>query len=63
MRKKSMDDFVAYLVIGTLAFVIGGLSGFLAMSRYYKGRLAVILADCEKAESVVPIINELDRES
>jgi hypothetical protein len=59
----SMDDLIAYLGIGTLAFIIGGLSGFLAMTRYYRGRIAVVLVDCEKAESVVPIINELDRES
>jgi hypothetical protein len=63
MRKNSMDDFIVYLVIGILAFIIGLLAGYLSMRRYYNKRFAVVAAECEKTQSIVPIINEMDRES
>jgi hypothetical protein len=63
MRILLMDDYIAYLVIGVLAFVIGTLSGYLTMTWYYHERFAVVATECERTESIVPIINEMDRES
>lgn len=63
MRTSPMEDPVVYLVIGVLAFIIGALAGHLTMTWYYGGRFAVVAAECERTESIVPIINEMDRES
>ena len=63
MRILLMEDYIVYLVIGVLAFVIGTLTGYLTMTGYYQRRFTVVAAECERTESVVPIINEMDRES
>jgi hypothetical protein len=58
-----MEDYIVYLVIGVLAFIIGILAGYLTMTWYYNRRFVVVAAECERSDSIVPIINEMDRES
>ncbi len=58
-----MDDFTAYAIIGILAFAIGLIAGYLAMTRYYQRRFVDVATECEKAETIVPIITEMERES
>lgn len=58
-----MDDFLIYITIGTLMFFIGVLLGYLLMNGYYRKRFLVIAKECEKAETIVPLIAELERES
>ncbi len=58
-----MDDFTAYAVIGILSFGIGLIAGYLVMTRYYEGRFVSVAIECEKAETIVPIISEMERES
>lgn len=63
MRSGSMDDAVVYFIIAVLVFIIGLLAGYLVMNDYYIRRFLVVAAECEKAESIAPIITEMDRES
>jgi len=58
-----MDDLVVYLIIAVLVFIIGLLVSYLAMNSYYIKRFLVVAAECEKAESIAPIITEMERES
>jgi len=58
-----LEDIWPYLVISILTFIIGALSGYLVMSNYYSGRFFTIAEQCEKVESIVPVIDEMDRES
>lgn len=58
-----MDAFLIYLVISVLAFIIGALAGYLVMTGYYARRFLTVALECEKVDSIVPIINEMDRES
>lgn len=58
-----MDELVIYLVIGILMFIIGLVAGHLVMSIYYSRRFLAIAKECERADSIVPLISEMERES
>ena len=58
-----MDDVVAYAVIGVLTFVIGLILGYISLTHYYGTRFFVLAEACEKDDSIVPLIAELERES
>ena len=62
-EKNVMDALLIYLGISVLAFVIGILAGHLIMTKYYERRFLTVATECETVESIVPIINEMDRES
>jgi hypothetical protein len=56
-------DIFVYAVIGALMFGIGLLIGYFSLSRYYAQRFVVIAQKCSDADSLVPLIGELERES
>jgi len=56
-------DIVVYSVIGALMFGIGLLLGYLSLRRYYAQRFIVVAKECSDADSLVPLIGELERES
>ncbi len=58
-----MDDIVAYTIIGILTFAIGLILGYVTLTHYYGSRFFVIAEACEKDDSIVPLISELERES
>jgi hypothetical protein len=58
-----MDDVVAYAVIGVLTFAIGLILGYISLTRYYGMRFFKVAEACEKEDSIVPLIGELERES
>ena len=58
-----MDDLSIYLVIGVLMFCIGLMAGYLFMNTYYSRRFLMVAKECEQADSIAPLITELERES
>jgi hypothetical protein len=58
-----MNEILIYLTIGFLTFFIGLIAGYLATTRYYQGRFLVVAGDCREDDSMVPLIDELERES
>ena len=58
-----MNDLSIYLVIGVLMFCIGLMAGYLAMTRYYQRRFLTVARECEQADSIAPLITEMERES
>jgi hypothetical protein len=58
-----MDELIIYLVIAVLMFVIGLVAGYLAMDTYYSRRFLEVARECERMDSIVPLITEMERES
>jgi len=58
-----MDDVSIYLVIGVLMFCIGLVAGYLLMNTYYARRFMKVAKECERADSIAPLITEMERES
>ncbi|MDO9539761.1 MAG: hypothetical protein Q7J09_07155 [Methanocalculus sp.] len=56
-------DLSAYIVIGALAFGIGLMGGHIALSRYYERRFLIVGKACSDADSLIPLLDELERES
>lgn len=52
-----------YLVIGVLMFCIGLVAGYLLMNTYYARRFMTVAKECERADSIAPLITEMERES
>jgi hypothetical protein len=58
-----MMDLAIYVGIGFMTFVIGLISGYLTLSRFYTRRFLVVARQCSDTNSTVPIVDELARES
>lgn len=58
-----MDDIISYTVIGVIMFGIGIVGGYLITGKYYSRRFVKVAKECETAETIVPLIAELERES
>jgi hypothetical protein len=58
-----LTDVLIYINIGILTFAIGTILGYQLLMLYYNRRFMDISQQCSDADSVVPIIDELARES
>ncbi|MDD1695439.1 MAG: hypothetical protein LUQ54_00945 [Methanoregula sp.] len=58
-----LTDLLIYINIGILTFAIGTILGYQLLMMYYDNRFMVIAQQCSDADSVVPIIDELARET
>jgi hypothetical protein len=58
-----MMDIVIYVGIGFMTFVIGLTSGYLVLTKFYEKRFLVIAKQCSDADSTVPLVDELARET
>jgi hypothetical protein len=56
-------DLLIYIAIGIMTFSIGAILGYQILLAYYKKRFMVIAKQCFDAGSVIPIIDELSRET
>jgi len=66
MRSAMADmltDLLIYIGIGIMTFAIGTILGYQLLIMYYNRRFMVIARECYEADSVVPIIDELARET
>ncbi|NYT05253.1 MAG: hypothetical protein GKC04_02605 [Methanomicrobiales archaeon] len=58
-----LTEVLIYGAIGFLTFVIGLLAGYLAMTRYYERQFIRVAESCRDADSIEPLLEELERES
>jgi hypothetical protein len=58
-----LTDVLIYINIGIITFAIGTILGYQLLTMHYKSRFMIIAQQCSDAESVVPIIDELARET
>ncbi len=66
MRSAMADmltDLLIYIGIGIMTFAIGTILGYQLLMMYYNRRFMVIAKQCYEVESVIPIIDELARET
>jgi hypothetical protein len=56
-------DLLIYIGIGVITFAIGLVLGYQLLVMYYTKRFLVVAKECSDADSVVPIVDELARES
>ena len=56
-------DLLIYIGIGIMTFAIGTILGYQILTMYYNKRFQVIAKECFDVDSVIPIIDELARES
>jgi uncharacterized protein YneF (UPF0154 family) len=62
-KEDQMDDIVIYLVSGVIMVIIGVIAGYHVTVRYYTRRFFVVAKQCEKVQTIAPLIAELERES
>jgi uncharacterized protein YneF (UPF0154 family) len=58
-----MDDVVVYLISGVIMVIIGIIAGYRVTTRYYAKRFFMVAKQCEKVQTIAPLIAELERES
>jgi hypothetical protein len=58
-----LTDLLIYAGIGIITFTIGMILGYQLLIMYYTKRFMVIAKECSDADSVVPMVDELTRES
>jgi hypothetical protein len=66
MRSAMPDlftDILIYIGIGILTFAIGMILGYQLLIMHYTKRFMIIAKECSDADSVVPMVDELQRET
>jgi hypothetical protein len=58
-----LTDLLIYAGIGIITFTIGMILGYQLLIMYYTKRFIVIAKECSDSDSVVPMVDELARES
>jgi hypothetical protein len=58
-----LTDLLIYIGIGIMTFAIGTILGYQLLKMYYTRRFMVIAQQCYDVDSVIPIIDELTRET
>jgi hypothetical protein len=56
-------DLLIYIGIGIITFTIGMILGYQLLIMYYTKRFMLIAAECSDVDSVIPMIDELARET
>ena len=58
-----LTDLLIYIGIGIITFTIGMILGYQLLIMYYTKRFMVIAKECYDADSAIPIVDELARET
>lgn len=58
-----LTDLLIYIGFGIITFVIGWVIGDQLLTRYYTKRFMVLAKECSDSDSVVPLVDELARET
>jgi len=62
-KEDQMDDIVIYLISAVIMVIVGVIVGYQVTVRYYAKRFIVVAKQCEKVQTIAPLIAELERES
>jgi len=58
-----LTDLLIYAGIGIITFTIGIILGYQVLIMYYTKRFMAVAKECSDVDSVIPIVDELTRES
>ncbi len=58
-----LTDILIYVGIGIMTFAIGLILGYQLLIMYYTRRFMVVAKECSDADSVIPIVDELAKET
>jgi hypothetical protein len=58
-----LTDFLIYVGIGVIMFTIGMILGYQVLMMNYQKRFMVLAQQCSDADSVVPLVDELAKET
>jgi len=58
-----LTDLLIYVGIGIITFAIGMILGYQILIMYYTRRFMEIAKQCSDADSVIPIVDELAKET
>jgi hypothetical protein len=58
-----LTDFLIYVGIGIITFTIGMILGYQILIMHYTKRFVEIAKQCSDADSVIPIVDELAKET
>jgi len=58
-----LTDLLIYVGIGIITFAIGMILGYQILIMYYTKRFMEIAKECSDADSVIPIVDELAKET
>jgi hypothetical protein len=56
-------DLLIYIGIGIITFTIGMILGYQLLIMFYTKRFMVIAKECSDVDSVIPMVDELARET
>ena len=58
-----LTDILIYAGIGIITFTIGIILGYQLLIMYYTKRFMVVAKECSDTDSVIPIVDELAKET
>lgn len=58
-----LTDLLIYIGIGIITFTIGMILGYQLLIMYYTKRFVVIAKECSNVDSVIPLVDELEKET
>ncbi|HVP96974.1 hypothetical protein [Methanoregula sp.] len=58
-----LTDLLIYIGFGIITFVIGMVIGDQCLTMYYTKRFMLLAKNCSDSDSVVPLVDELARET
>ncbi|WFN34349.1 hypothetical protein L1S32_10970 [Methanogenium sp. S4BF] len=58
-----MEDIWAYLGIAIVCIAIGWAGGYYGFTRHFQKRFLTVADECRDADSIEPLIDELERQS
>jgi len=58
-----LADLLIYIGIGIITFTIGMILGYQLLIMHYTKRFVIVAKECSDTDSVIPIVDELTRES
>ena len=58
-----ITDLLIYVGIGILTFTIGLILGYQLLIMHYTRRFMVLAKECSDTDSVIPIVDELAKET
>ena len=58
-----LTDLLIYIGIGVITFTIGMILGYQLLIMYYTKRFVVLAKECSDTDTVIPLVDELEKET
>ena len=58
-----LTDLLIYIGIGIITFTIGVILGYQLLIMYYTKRFVMLAKECSDTDTVIPLVDELEKET